>query len=70
MREPKSSIQDEDEYSGTKISSREVAQIKRDVQGVMKQQFAQARARAKAISRLEQKMEAQLLISKYGKATA
>ena len=36
VREPKSSIQDEDEYSGTEISSREAAWIKRDVQGVMK----------------------------------
>ena len=70
VREPESSIQDEDEYSGTEISSREAAWIKRDVQGVMKQQFAQACVHAEAISKLEQEMEAQMSISKSGKATA
>ena len=36
VREPESSIQDEDQYSGTEVSSREAARIRNEVQGVMK----------------------------------
>ena len=52
----RNSMQDEDQYSGTEISPGEAAQIRDEVQGVMKQQFAQARAHAEAISNLEKKL--------------
>ena len=58
VREPESSIQNEDQYSGTEVSSREAARIRDEVQGIMKQQFVQARAQAEAISKLEQKIAA------------
>ena len=35
VREQKSSIPDEDRYSGTEVSSREAAQIREQVQGIM-----------------------------------
>ena len=70
VREPESSIQDEDQYSGTEVSSREAARIRDEVQGVMKQQFVQARAQAEAISKLEQKIAAQESRSKSVNTTA
>ena len=70
VEETETSMQDEDQYSGTEISPREAARIRDEVQGVMKQQFAQARANAVAISNLEKKLEAQVSISKSGEATA
>ena len=63
-------MQDEDQYSGTEISPGEAARIRDEVQGVMKQQFAQARAHAVAISNLEKKLAAQETISKSVNATA
>ena len=59
-----------DEYSGTTISPSEAARIRAEVQGVMKQQFAQARANAMAISNLEKKLAAQVSTSRSGGATA
>ena len=59
-----------DEYSGTTISPSEAARIRAEVQGVMKQQFAQARANATAISNLEKKLAAQVSTSRFGGATA
>ena len=59
-----------DEYSGTTISPSEAARIRAEVQGVMKQQFAQARANAMAISNLEKKLAAQVSTSRSGEATA
>ena len=59
VREPESSIPDEDQYSGTEVSSREAAQI-RDA-GTRHNEpasFVQARANAEAISKLEQKIAA------------
>ena len=62
-------MQDAEQYSGTEISSGEAARIRDEVQGVMRQQFAQARAHAEAISNLEKKIAAQETISKSVNAT-
>ena len=70
IREKENSMQDEDQYSGTEISPGEAARIREEVQGVMKQQFAQACAHAEAISNLEKKLAAQESISKSVNATA
>ena len=70
VREQENSIQDEDQYSGTEISPGEAARIRDEVQGVMKQQFVQARAHAEAISNLEKKIAAQESRSKSVNATA
>ena len=70
VREQENSIQDEDQYSGTEISPGEAARIRDEVHGVMKQQFAQARAHAEAISNLEKKIAAQESRSKSVNATA
>ena len=59
-----------DEYSGTTISPSEATRIRAEVQGVMKQQFAQARANAIAISNLEKKLAAQAPTWRSGGATA
>ena len=42
VREPESSIPDEDQYSGTEVSSREAARIREQVQGIMNQHRVQA----------------------------
>ena len=55
VSEKESSMQDAEQYSGTEISSGEAARITDEVQGVMRQQFAQAPAHAEAISNLEEK---------------
>ena len=70
ISEKESSMQDAEQYSGNEISSGEVARIRDEVQGVMRQQFAQACAHAEAISNLEKKMAAQETISKSVNATA
>ena len=70
VRERENSIQDEDQYSGTEISPGEAARIRDEVQGVMKQQFVQARAHAEAISNLEKKIAAQESRSKSVNTTA
>ena len=66
----KENSDDADEYNGTTISPSEAARIRAEVQGVMKQQFAQARANATAISNLEKKLAAQVSTSRSGEATA
>ena len=53
-----------DEYNGTTISSSEEAQIREEVRSVMKQQFAEARAK------LESNPVAHGSSSKCGNATA
>ena len=70
VREPERSIPDEDQYSGTEVSSREAAQIREQVQGIMNQHRVQARANAEAISKLEQKIAAQESKSKSVNTTA
>ena len=40
VEETETSMQDEDQYSGTEISPGEAARIRDEVQGVMKQRFA------------------------------
>ena len=62
VSERENSMQDEDHYSGTEISPGKAARIREEVQGVMKQQFAQARAHAEAISNLEKKLATQKTI--------
>ena len=57
-------------YSSKEISLGEAVWIRDEVQGVMKQQFAQARAHAEAISNLEKKLAAHGTISKSVNATA
>ena len=54
----------EDEYSGTTISPSEEARIREEVRNVMKQQFAEARAK------LESNPVAHVNISKFGNTAA
>ena len=70
VSEEENSMQGAKQYSGTEISSREAARIRDEVQGVMRQMFAQAHPHAEAISNLEKKMAAQETISKSVNATA
>ena len=70
VREPEISVPDEDQYSGTEVSSREAARIREQVQGIMNQHRVQARANAKAISKLEKKIAAQESKSKSVNMTA
>ena len=70
VSEKENSMQDEDQYSGKEISPGEAARIREEVQGVMKQQFAQVHAHAEAISNLERKLAAQKTISKFVNAVA
>ena len=70
VEETETSMQEEEQYSGTTIAPLEAVRIKAEVQYVMKQQVAEACANVLAHAKLENTPVAQGDSSKSGNATA